>query len=302
MLGIFLVDSTTSDVKLGGGSSIGQGATAPKHPINGGYEDFQDPLTFGAFKSLTGTNSSNRRSLFQDLLRYFKTNPPGFNHTSPSLLSLCYYPISIVTAEWTIYMNLMSRYLLHYEYSLRDISITRAGDDLIDLQRWRRRSKQTQHKLEVVESFVKYRSGKEPENEAWTIMAADLSYLIQQLGQSSQSLEQMIPVATSMVQLLDSRRSVREAINVRRLTYVALIFAPLSFVASLFSIPDEIAPGKQRFWVYFAVAIPLALIILAVSASFGPVINFFTESNKSFPRRGGGGDRDRNGHRWLKMC
>ena len=75
-----------------------------------------------------------------------------------------------------------------------------------------------------------------------------------------------MPVATAVVQLLDARRSIAEAVNVRRLTYIALVFVPLSWVATLFSMAEKYAPGSGDFWVYFATALPLLLLVLSLAA------------------------------------
>lgn len=93
----------------------------------------------------------------------------------------------------------------------------------------------------------------------------DAGYIMSQLNHYGDSLEQIIPVATSMVQLLDSRRSTLEAANVSRLTYIALVFVPLSWVASLFSMSDEYSPGHRYFWVYVATALPLMIFVLFLS-------------------------------------
>jgi len=107
---------------------------------------------------------------------------------------------------------------------------------------------------------------QEANQQTWDIMLKDINYLLSQLTDYSRSLEQIVPVATLMVQLLDSRGSMLEAINVRRLTYIALVFVPLSWVASLFSMSDNYSPGHEQFWVYFATALPLLLLVLLLSA------------------------------------
>uniref|UniRef100_A0A8H7K3L3 Uncharacterized protein n=1 Tax=Bionectria ochroleuca TaxID=29856 RepID=A0A8H7K3L3_BIOOC len=103
------------------------------------------------------------------------------------------------------------------------------------------------------------------------MLLKDIQYIQKQLDDYSRSLEQMLTVATSMVQLLDSRRSILEAVSVRRLTYIALVFVPLSWVSSLFSMSDTYLPGHGRFWVYFAVALPL--ICLCFLYEVWPMIN-----------------------------
>src|SRR5207248_1813024 len=67
--------------------------------------------------------------------------------------------------------------------------------------------------------------------------------------------------------VIASKQSLEEAHSVARLTVMALTFVPLSFVASLFSMQGDVAPGGRKFWIFFAVALPLlALVFLSAFA------------------------------------
>lgn len=203
--------------------------------------------------------------MFSSLLHYYRTYPPGFVPAKPTILGVGYYPVRIVLSEWSVYTLLISRYFKYYEYSLQDMTNRLHDNDIVDLQRWRRRSKQSQNKLSMLAKFIDYGTQREG-GQHWEMVLNDIQHVRQQLVYYSQSLEQIVMVATSMVQLFDSRRSILEAINVRRLTYIALIFVPLSWVASLFSMSDAYSPGHRNFWVYFATALPLVVIVLLLSA------------------------------------
>lgn len=204
--------------------------------------------------------------MLSNLLHYFQHQPPGFKVAEPSILSLGYYPIRIVLAEWILYMHLMSRYFKYYEYSLRDIENRLHDSDIIDLQRWRRRSMQSRQKLILLSEFVDYWLHQEADKQPWNLVLKDIKYMLSQLEHYNRSLEHMVPVAMSMVQLLDSRRRMLEAANVSRLTFIALVFVPLSWVASLFSMSDNYSPGQKNFWVYFATALPVLVLVLLLSA------------------------------------
>ena len=49
------------------------------------------------------------------------------------------------------------------------------------------------------------------------------------------------------------------------ITTLALVFVPLSFISSLFGMKDVNAPGGGLFWVYFAVAVPVTLLVYLVA-------------------------------------
>lgn len=183
----------------------------------------------------------------------------------------------------------MSRYLKYYEYSFQDVHNRLHNSDIVDLQRWRRCSKQSQHKLHLLSEFISYWEPAESNKQPWDMMLKDIDYIRAQLRDYSRSIEQMVPVATSMVQLLDTRHSISQAAYITRLTYIALVFIPLSWVAGLFSMAETYSPGQERFWVYFATATPLLLTVLLFSA-FPPIqsavgtIAFLGRIPKAFTR------------------
>lgn len=63
--------------------------------------------------------------------------------------------------------------------------------------------------------------------------------------------------------LVEAKRSVREAKNMKVLTFVAMFFIPLAFTSGLFSMSDAYIPGGKEFWVYFAVSVPLIVLVFA---------------------------------------
>lgn len=91
----------------------------------------------------------------------------------------------------------------------------------------------------------------------------------------SRRLETLMFVATSLVQAIDCRRSFTETTNISRLTYLALAFIPLTFVSGLFGMNDSIAPGGKIFGLYFAVSIPLCMLVfLIVHSPNGTPVSF----------------------------
>ncbi|KAM5369979.1 hypothetical protein ACJZ2D_008662 [Fusarium nematophilum] len=263
--GLFLFDRpVTSVMEL---SATGREKAYQAKPLHGGFEDFESPVSVSSF--IRGSNSVPwaKGSMLNSIVHCFQTQPPpGFQASSPSVLALGFYPIRITLAEWNSYVHLISRYAKYYEYSLRNMASRRHDDDIIDLQRWRRRCKQSRHKLAMLAEVFNYRIRYEDNIEPWNLILRDINYLRERLRDYNKSLEQMVVVATSMVQLLDSRRSILETVNVRRLTYIALVFIPLAWVASLFSMSDGYLPGREQFWVYCATALPLLGLVLFLSA------------------------------------
>ena len=184
----------------------------------------------------------------------------------PGMLSLCFHSLRVALKEWMMYSITMDRYVKHYEYSLSNVYLAfNDGDDAAELQTWRRRAFQTLQNLSATQAFVEYWNTVEDDPEPGDWLIKDMQHISQTIAIHSRSLENMIPVATSMAQLFDTRRSMAEASHVKQLTYVALVFIPLSYVSSLFSMSDKVAPWSAEFWLYFAVAVPLLLIVLGLS-------------------------------------
>lgn len=266
------------------------GAKVRRKPLHNSFEDFRKPLSFSQFQSLNplATTSSPLRSELEVLMDCFMDEEPTLHATNASVLNLAYHALRINIAEWKIYCQVMARYLSYYEYSLRNVESTIHGErgDMVDLQKWRRRALQTQHKIRSTRNFVRYWSAREQtgKEDIWSLIVNDFDLVFGQIEQYGQSLERMIPVVTSMVQLSGSQRSITESVNVRRLTYVALVFIPLSWVASIFSMADEYAPGHSKFWVYFVVSIPLCVVIVSGSYLVNiPNFDWF-KLNKNRPR------------------
>jgi len=53
--------------------------------------------------------------------------------------------------------------------------------------------------------------------------------------------------------------------SLARITFLAVIFAPMAFVSSFFSMTPELGALKQTFWIYFAIAVPVTVLCMAVA-------------------------------------
>ena len=247
-------------------------------PLQGGFEDFQEPMSFTAFCSATDEECLDsewkHQSLLHLLLRYSVKAPPAFDPCQPSIVSLGYYALRVIAAEWMLYLRLLNSYLKHYEYSFYHASRVSLEADLDELQRWRRRCKQSSHKLCLVELFLdKQLSGSQSSNainkvDQYVALRDDFRYLASEIDHSCRYLELILPMAGTVIQLVETRQSIKESVNVRYLTYIGLVFLPLTFVSGLFSMSDGFIPGQRDFWIYTAVAAPLLFVVLGSALAF----------------------------------
>ena len=51
------------------------------------------------------------------------------------------------------------------------------------------------------------------------------------------------------------------------LTVLGLVFIPLAFTCGLLSMNDRYLPGTGLFWIYWAVALPLIILVFSGSGS-----------------------------------
>lgn len=234
-------------------------------PYLGGYESFTAPMKFS--EAWEQEDVRPNRGMLDDLLQYWTaTLPDCFDPTNPSIQSLAYHPMKIVAAEWMKYIAVMQHCIKMYEYEGSQLDLEKFNMDLRELQGWRRRSMVSRQKIRAVIRHLQSHESSDPTHihsidrlmEDFTTVGADLE-------DAGRRLENMLPVVTSLVQIIDARQSFAETANISRLTVLALIFVPLSYTSSLFSMNSENMPGSNKFWVYFAVAIPVTLIVFLIA-------------------------------------
>lgn len=242
--------------------------TLPARPFQGGFEDFL-PDTF---PNETDPNFGPwRRSLLEDLIFYWSNEQfHGFDINTPTLVSLAYYPLKVVAAEWMTYLEVLYHSTKEYEYDPSAISAPMEQldvlyTDLFALQKWARRNMASFHKLRYVIQFLKHRNNDDRDTESITQLVEDYEHIASTMDIYNHRLEATVPIVTSLIQIIDSQRSLIETANVTRLTYLAFVFVPLTFVASLFSMNDNITSSAHSFWLYFAVAIPMCALVFLIA-------------------------------------
>ena len=99
------------------------------------------------------------------------------------------------------------------------------------------------------------------------LLTEDYKQIALSIDTYSRRLEALVSITTSLIQTVDCRRSLTETRNISLLTYLALSFIPLTFVSGLFSVNDTIALGGRLFGLYFAMSIPLCIIVFLIAHS-----------------------------------
>ena len=178
-------------------------------PFQGGFEDFDSGESF-----LVGTSleySSERRSLLEDLLFYWrKREPEGFDMNKPTLVSLSYYPLRIIAAEWLMYSGVMFHSNKQHEYAPNFIPVALKhvallNNDLLCLQAWARRSTATLYKLHDVIGFFQYQRTQDRDVDCCTLLIEDYEDIASFIDTYNRRLKFMIPAIISLIQILDSQ-------------------------------------------------------------------------------------------------
>ncbi|KAF2113592.1 hypothetical protein BDV96DRAFT_114662 [Lophiotrema nucula] len=103
--------------------------------------------------------------------------------------------------------------------------------------------------------------GDEKMTSAAALCATDFHQTHTHLLLTRDRIQSLLPVVMGAFSLLEAQHSVLKADLTIRLSGVALVFVPLSFTASLLSMSDEFIPGKRLFWVFFAVSVPIIVVL-----------------------------------------
>ena len=271
-IGLILVDAPISNSYVL--QSRDNDSTAPftlqTELFQGGFQDFLSEPSFS--DNIDHKSGPIPSSPLESFIYYWSLRqPPGFNVDCPTLFSLSYYALRIDAAEWMTYLELMYHCIQQYEYSPDAIILASIGHiealtaDIHSLQRWGRRSIATARKIRYAVDFLKYSMIKNEDKEFSALIRQDYEQIALDLDAYSRRLEVIVSVDTSLVQAIDCRRSLIETMNISRLTYLALIFLPLTFVSGLFSMNDKFAPGCKIFGLYFAISIPLCILVFLIA-------------------------------------
>lgn len=121
--------------------------------------------------------------------------------------------------------------------------------------------------LQPLDNVVVFEAATKP----WDDCTADFQFIRHRLGDARRRTDALNDSFTALVGMADNRRalaeqarSLREARSTKALTLLGLVFLPLAYTASLFSMTAPYGPGDEKFWLYFAISVPLILCVVVV--------------------------------------
>lgn len=218
------------------------------------------------------TRGPPRRSMFDDIVWYWSraANDEQISSVQNDVAMSAIFLKKIVASNWNVMLEFVWAKLSEFERALGRPKIGRTGGQqeplhhlagiLTDVSLFRRR---LLWYLDEVESSLRSEGidiNKKSDDEGTELLS-----VFERLQGFKEKVESLTSVVTGMLSVRQADMSQRETKLVSRLTFVALVFIPLSFTASIFSMGGDFLPGSSHFWVYFAAAVPMTLVILALA-------------------------------------
>lgn len=193
----------------------------------------------------------------------------------------------ITAAEWQLLIEYYNRELVTIEWELEkgtgkasedlETHIENLESDLKNLFAARRRCTQYLAYIDDARSHC-VRRGQCSWPHANTSIAFDESQSLKEdfdmvhngCRDTNERIDKDIELITALVAIAEGKVGLEKNKGIGRLTLIAVLFIPFSTVATVLAMQGRFAPGADRFFVLFAVAIPIVFIIWAFfKASIG---------------------------------
>lgn len=98
--------------------------------------------------------------------------------------------------------------------------------------------------------------------------------------QLSRTTERNINLLTDLTAIKEAQQGLDENHGITRLTHIATIYLPFSTVAAVLAMPDNFAPGANRFWVYWVASMILAAFVIMAVLLYKPAKSFLGTSQR----------------------
>ncbi len=243
-------------------------------------EDFSGVVSGQSFKKAFCAFFTQRCAKDDSYLKTCFTNP---------FLTL-YEAYRIIASEWLVVNKYVRRELANIERHLEKQGSTfkELEGHLKELYRIRKHCNKD-HEL-ALEAFLQCEKRGQPlwpyakEKRGGRVvkqhakdLEEDFSYVLGEIGTTLKRIEKDINHLMALVAISDGRQSWQENRGISFLTLVATIFLPSSTVATVLGMQTQFAPGESSFWMLWAVAIPLTIMILLLTILY-PIISARVET------------------------
>lgn len=240
-------------------------------PLQGGYVDFiphdvQSRMPFGPPRS----------SMMDDISFYLTHHAATFHFDTPDAVKLMV--MKIVASHYMQHVEFINGIVSHAQWtmsrhdSIASLSVSNVEAQWSDAQALGRRVNEYCEDLEWIMLQCRIplecpdTSRAVPAASSWQDATVDYQFLHMRYSSIRTRAESLNSSMAALVGMAGNQHSLSEAKRTRALTILGLMFIPLAYVSSLFSMADDYLPGQARFWLYFAVSLPLIFIVFALYA------------------------------------
>lgn len=259
----------------------------PNHPYQGDYRDFSSWPESPADFSTRKIRGPYRISLLHDIAFYWTETafPSQISDAIKSPYNSTLFLRNIIASTWMNTMEYFHAILSELETKLWDIEhmiapdLSDAGKDrflrdfttaLNEVNTMRRRLNwyvpEMKTNLEALGISPNFPSSNPQLSDSFDQKRdQDFVSIYDRLVNYQNWAEKLMNVMTTHVNLMETEKSISDSKSLARLTVLGFFFVPLSFVATFFSMGGGFSAGQSRFWIYFAVAVPLTLMVFVVA-------------------------------------
>ncbi|KAF2429254.1 hypothetical protein EJ08DRAFT_698396 [Tothia fuscella] len=222
-------------------------------------------------------NGPPEDSLFDNVihwtLKQYAVSPnQGFNSDESPIIPVQAF-LHLVCAEWLNMISYLSTRLGQLEWEIsfpRDFLLEEAADSsLKKLHVWRRL---VPLYYEMLTETLSDRVFQFPPPHSpsrilpFHALRPSFEHVLSRFGELQNRLDRLTTIATAAITIAETRLSYAENKNLSRLTWLATFFIPLTFITGLLSIQPNIPELKGSLKYFFAIAIPLTVIVLGITA------------------------------------
>jgi hypothetical protein len=96
----------------------------------------------------------------------------------------------------------------------------------------------------------------------------EFEIILEQLHFAKARSESLSPIILGACSILEAQLRAAESSHVDTLTFMAGLFVPITVVSGIFSMSDEYLPGRPHFWIFWATAIVVIILVVLITHRF----------------------------------
>jgi hypothetical protein len=281
-------------------------------PYQYGYVDFT-PWVDAHEAALTQQPVPSRKCIYDDIYFYLTHSVPEDLAPTPDIPALVVQKLMLSNTIALIeFLKAIISRLEERIVKSKDIKhYAWLSNTMSELFAWNRRIAEYCEQAEAVLNDLNITTTVERQwmdgSDCWRECHNDFHYVHQRMQNLKKRIFELITSANGLIGLVEAQKSAEAAIAshiatkasteatkaslheakaVRTLTIIGVLFLPLSFTSGLLSLGQDFGPGQPRFWIYWAIALPLVcvgfagLYLSGEFSDFGP-----SNRRKSIERR-----------------